>query len=55
MLDAETSGGGFPGWVGAISGSLRTDNAAYEQGAAFLAILATLQRVYTFTQRTLPT
>ncbi|THG96966.1 hypothetical protein EW026_g4966 [Hermanssonia centrifuga] len=29
--DAETSGGGFPGWVGNIAGSLRTDNPAYQQ------------------------
>lgn len=30
--DAETTGGGFPGWVGNIAGSLRTNNAAYQQG-----------------------
>lgn len=36
VLDAETSGGGFPGWVSAISGSLRTNNAAYEQGTEIL-------------------
>lgn len=30
--DGETTGGGFPGWVGNIAGSLRTDNANYTQG-----------------------
>jgi hypothetical protein len=32
ITDAETTGGGFPGWVGNIAGSLRTNNAAYAQG-----------------------
>ncbi|KAJ7644336.1 glycoside hydrolase family 35 protein [Roridomyces roridus] len=30
-LDAETTGGGFPGWVGNIAGSLRTNNTNYTQ------------------------
>ncbi|KAF5316478.1 hypothetical protein D9619_006706 [Psilocybe cf. subviscida] len=30
-INAETTGGGFPGWVGNIAGSLRTNNAAYTQ------------------------
>lgn len=30
--DGETTGGGFPGWVGTISGSLRTDNPNYTAG-----------------------
>ncbi|KJA23488.1 glycoside hydrolase family 35 protein [Hypholoma sublateritium FD-334 SS-4] len=29
--DAETTGGGFPGWVGNIGGSLRANNANYTQ------------------------
>lgn len=36
--DAETSGGGFPGWVGNIAGSLRTDNPAYQQGMHFFDV-----------------
>ncbi|ETW78704.1 glycoside hydrolase family 35 protein [Heterobasidion irregulare TC 32-1] len=28
-INAETTGGGFPGWVGNIAGSLRTDNINY--------------------------
>ncbi|KZV68017.1 glycoside hydrolase family 35 protein [Peniophora sp. CONT] len=28
-INAETTGGGFPGWVGNIAGSLRTDNVNY--------------------------
>ena len=32
ITDAETTGGGFPGWVGNIAGGLRTNNAAYTQG-----------------------
>ena len=32
FIDAETSGGGLPGWVGTIAGSLRTDNPNYTQG-----------------------
>jgi hypothetical protein len=35
-IDAETTGGGFPGWVGNIAGSLRTNNAAYQQGVLYL-------------------
>ncbi|KAJ3555978.1 hypothetical protein NM688_g2283 [Phlebia brevispora] len=30
-INAETSGGGFPGWVGNIAGSLRTDNSNYTE------------------------
>ncbi|KAJ3482157.1 hypothetical protein NLI96_g7176 [Meripilus lineatus] len=30
-INAETTGGGFPGWVGNIAGSLRTDNPNYTQ------------------------
>ncbi|KAI0091585.1 glycoside hydrolase family 35 protein [Irpex rosettiformis] len=30
-INGETTGGGFPGWVGTISGSLRTDNPNYTQ------------------------
>ncbi|TFK71435.1 glycoside hydrolase family 35 protein [Pluteus cervinus] len=30
-INAETTGGGFPGWVGNIAGSLRTNNANYTQ------------------------
>lgn len=33
--DAETTGGGFPGWVGNIAGSLRTTNSNYTQGLLF--------------------
>ena len=33
MLDAETTGGGYPGWVGNIEGDLRTNNSAYTEGA----------------------
>ena len=29
--DAETTGGGFPGWVGNIGGSLRTNNPNYTE------------------------
>ncbi|PPQ68112.1 hypothetical protein CVT26_005733 [Gymnopilus dilepis] len=29
--DGETTGGGFPGWVGNIAGNLRDNNAAYQQ------------------------
>jgi hypothetical protein len=31
-INAETTGGGFPGWVGNIAGSLRTNNPNYTQG-----------------------
>lgn len=30
-INGETTGGGFPGWVGNIAGSLRTDNVNYTQ------------------------
>ncbi|KAI0765993.1 glycoside hydrolase family 35 protein [Irpex lacteus] len=30
-INGETTGGGFPGWVGAISGSLRSTNSNYTQ------------------------
>ncbi|KAJ7729673.1 glycoside hydrolase family 35 protein [Mycena maculata] len=30
-INGETTGGGFPGWVGNIAGSLRTDNTNYTQ------------------------
>ncbi|KAF8159357.1 glycoside hydrolase family 35 protein [Crassisporium funariophilum] len=30
-INAETTGGGFPGWVGNIAGGLRTNNANYTQ------------------------
>ncbi|KAF8892186.1 glycosyl hydrolases family 35-domain-containing protein [Infundibulicybe gibba] len=30
-INAETTGGGFPGWVGNVAGSLRTNNANYAQ------------------------
>ncbi|GLB41894.1 putative beta-galactosidase, domain 3 [Lyophyllum shimeji] len=30
-INGETTGGGFPGWVGNIAGSLRTDNPSYQQ------------------------
>ncbi|KIJ54226.1 glycoside hydrolase family 35 protein [Sphaerobolus stellatus SS14] len=30
-INGETTGGGFPGWVGNIAGSLRTNNANYTQ------------------------
>ncbi|KAI0074511.1 glycoside hydrolase family 35 protein [Panus rudis PR-1116 ss-1] len=30
-INAETTGGGFPGWVGNIAGSLRTDNSNYTE------------------------
>ncbi|RDB21488.1 putative beta-galactosidase A [Hypsizygus marmoreus] len=30
-INAETTGGGFPGWVGNIAGSLRTNNPSYLQ------------------------
>ncbi|KAJ8456901.1 hypothetical protein ONZ45_g18534 [Pleurotus djamor] len=32
-INAETTGGGFPGWVGNIAGSLRTNNPNFAQGA----------------------
>ncbi|KAL1696048.1 glycoside hydrolase family 35 protein [Schizophyllum commune] len=31
MIDAETTGGGYPGWVGNIEGDLRTNNPAYTE------------------------
>ncbi|TCD69623.1 hypothetical protein EIP91_006848 [Steccherinum ochraceum] len=31
-INGETTGGGFPGWLGNIAGSLRTDNANYKAG-----------------------
>ncbi|KAH0584129.1 hypothetical protein H2248_009695 [Termitomyces sp. 'cryptogamus'] len=30
-INGETTGGGFPGWVGNIAGSLRTDNPNYQE------------------------
>ncbi|KAF8078179.1 glycoside hydrolase family 35 protein [Lyophyllum atratum] len=30
-INGETTGGGFPGWVGNIAGSLRTNNPSYQQ------------------------
>ncbi|KDR78586.1 hypothetical protein GALMADRAFT_244026 [Galerina marginata CBS 339.88] len=30
-INGETTGGGFPGWVGNIAGNLRDNNAAYQQ------------------------
>ncbi|THV02543.1 glycoside hydrolase family 35 protein [Dendrothele bispora CBS 962.96] len=36
--DGETTGGGFPGWVGNIAGDLRTDNPNYTQGNLLLSL-----------------
>ncbi|KAH8093824.1 glycoside hydrolase family 35 protein [Cristinia sonorae] len=30
-INGETTGGGFPGWVGNVNGSVRTDNPAYKE------------------------
>lgn len=35
IIDGETTGGGFPGWVGNVAGSLRTNNPSYQQGDSF--------------------
>lgn len=40
VSDGETTGGGFPGWVGNIAGSLRANNVDYTQGLAFFLILS---------------
>lgn len=31
-IDGESTGGGFPGWVGNIAGPLRTNNTNYTEG-----------------------
>ncbi|KAG7094115.1 hypothetical protein E1B28_007729 [Marasmius oreades] len=43
-INAETTGGGFPGWLGNIQGSLRTNNAAYMTGKTSWRLLL-VQRV----------
>ncbi|KAF9269213.1 glycoside hydrolase family 35 protein [Marasmius fiardii PR-910] len=42
-INGETTGGGFPGWVGNIQGSLRTNNAAYL--AAYKPYLIAISRL----------
>jgi len=32
LIDGETTGGGFPGWVGNVAGGLRTNNPNYKDG-----------------------
>lgn len=38
LPDGETTGGGFPGWVGNIAGSLRTNNTNYKEGNGILRL-----------------
>ncbi|THH33329.1 hypothetical protein EUX98_g843 [Antrodiella citrinella] len=42
-LDGETTGGGFPGWVGNIAGSLRTDNPNYT--AAWVPYMTQISKI----------
>ncbi|KAF7299197.1 Beta-galactosidase [Mycena indigotica] len=42
-INGETTGGGFPGWVGNIAGSLRTNNANYTQ--AWTPYLTTMSKM----------
>ncbi|VDB90643.1 unnamed protein product [Peniophora sp. CBMAI 1063] len=42
-INAETTGGGFPGWVGNIAGSLRTDDVNYTE--AWLPYLTSVSKI----------
>ncbi|KAJ6584740.1 glycoside hydrolase family 35 protein [Mycena capillaripes] len=42
-INAETTGGGFPGWVGNIAGSLRTNNENYTQ--AWLPYMTAISKI----------
>ncbi|KAJ7134399.1 glycoside hydrolase family 35 protein [Mycena epipterygia] len=42
-INAETTGGGFPGWVGNIAGSLRTNNPNYTQ--AWVPYLTAISKI----------
>ncbi|KAF4610613.1 hypothetical protein D9613_007145 [Agrocybe pediades] len=49
-INAETTGGGFPGWVGNIAGSLRTNNAVYQQ--AWTPYMTAISKIITRNQIT---
>ncbi|KAJ3561176.1 hypothetical protein NP233_g10355 [Leucocoprinus birnbaumii] len=42
-INGETTGGGFPGWVGNVAGSLRTNNANYK--AAWLPYMTAISKI----------
>lgn len=42
-INAETTGGGFPGWVGNIAGNLRTNNPNYTQ--AWVPYMTTISKI----------
>ncbi|KAI0788892.1 glycoside hydrolase family 35 protein [Abortiporus biennis] len=42
-INGETTGGGFPGWVGNVAGSLRTDNPNYTQ--AWLPYMTAISKI----------
>ncbi|KAJ6509031.1 glycoside hydrolase family 35 protein [Mycena sanguinolenta] len=42
-INGETTGGGFPGWVGNIAGSLRTNNSAYTE--AWMPYLTAISKI----------
>ncbi|CAL1714365.1 unnamed protein product [Somion occarium] len=49
-INAETTGGGFPGWVGNIAGSLRTNNMNYKQ--AWLPYMTEISKIIARNQLT---
>ncbi|KAF7346101.1 Beta-galactosidase [Mycena sanguinolenta] len=49
-INGETTGGGFPGWVGNIAGSLRTNNSAYTE--AWMPYLTAISKIIAANQIT---